>query len=247
MSNRTTKFAAFKLNSLNNQLSNSNQNLQQFAYTVSHDLKEPLRTVDGYLTLIDDRFSSELNAKGRKFLKRSRVNVKNMGHFIEDLLEFSRIDTMKKNFELFDSSILIDNVISKIQVLIQERGAKIIRNSLPTVFANPSLIEQVFQNLISNAIKFSNGKASEIIIQASEKENNWVFSVQDQGIGIDPKFFDAIFIVFTRLNSKTDYEGTGIGLSICKKIVEHHNGKIWVESTLDKGSTFFFTIPINND
>jgi light-regulated signal transduction histidine kinase (bacteriophytochrome) len=151
---------------------------------------------------------------------------------------------MKKNFELFDSNVMIDNVLSKIQILIQESGIKIIRNSLPNIFVNPTLIEQVFQNLLTNAIKFSNGKASEIKIQAIKKKNTWVFSVQDQGIGIDSKFFDDIFIVFKRLNSKTDYEGTGIGLSICKKIVEHHNGKIWVESTLGKGSTFFFTIPI---
>lgn len=261
MSNRTTKLSATKLNSLNTKLtsilnerdllikkiSNSNQNLQQFAYTVSHDLKEPLRTVEGYLTLIDNRFSSDLNAKGRKFLIKSRENVKNMGLFIEDLLEFSKIDTMKEKFELFDSNVSINNVISKIQVLIQESGVKIIRNSLPNIFVNPTLIEQVFQNLLTNAIKFSNGKASEIKIQAIKKKNTWVFSIQDQGIGIDPKFFDDIFIVFKRLNNKMDYEGTGIGLSICKKIVEHHNGKIWVESTLGKGSTFFFTIPIKHE
>ena len=162
-------------------------------------------------------------------------------------LDFSKIDTMKKNFELIDSNILIDNVINKIQILIQESGIKIIRNSLPKIFVNSIQIEQLVQNLITNAIKFSNGNASSIKIQAIEKKNNWVFSVQDEGIGIDPKFFEDIFIVFKRLNSETDFEGTGIGLSICKKIVEHHNGKIWVESTLGKGSTFFFTIPINND
>lgn len=261
MSNRTTKFSATRLNSLNTKLtsivnerdllikkiSNSNQNLQQFAYTVSHDLKEPLRTVDGYLTLIDDRFSKDLNTKATQFLKKSRENVKNMGHFIEDLLEYSRIGTKKENFELFDSNILINNVINKIQVLIQESGMKIIRNSLPKIFVNPIQIEQLFQNLITNAIKFSNRKTSSIKIHAIKNENSWVFSVQDFGIGIDPKYFDDIFIVFKRLNNKTDYEGSGIGLSICKKIVEHHNGKIWVESTIGKGSTFFFTIPIKHE
>lgn len=165
---------------------------------------------------------------------------------INDLLEFSRVTTKAREFEPVDCRFILDQVLSDLEVSIKESGAHISYGSLPVIMADPIQFAQVFQNLISNAVKFRSEEVPDIKISAEEKADNWLFSVQDNGIGIDPKYSERIFEVFKRLHKREDYSGTGIGLSICKKIVERHGGHIWVESEPGKGSTFYFTLPLNS-
>jgi len=227
------------------ELARSNAELEQFAYVSSHDLQEPLRMVTSYLQLLQRRYQGNLDDKADKYIHFAVDGAFRMQNLINDLLEFSRVTTRARDPVPMDSEFILDQVLSNLEVFIEENKPTVSHDPLPEVIADSTQLVQVFQNLIINGIKFHSEEAPKIHISAEKKESKWVFSVQDNGIGIDPQYSGKIFEVFKRLHKKEEYPGTGIGLAICKKIVERHGGHIWVESELGKGSTFYFTLPIN--
>ncbi len=227
------------------ELARSNAELEQFAYVASHDLQEPLRMIASYLQLLQRKYEGKLDEKADKYIHFAVDGASRMQSLINDLLDFSRVTTKAKEFEPTNCEEILDNVLSGLEVVIKESGATVSHDSLPEIIAESTQIAQVFQNLISNAIKFRSEKSPEIRISAKRENDYWLFSVKDNGIGIDPKYWDRIFEVFKRLHKREEYPGTGIGLSICKKIVERHGGSIWIDSEQGKGSTFYFTLPIN--
>ncbi len=225
-------------------LKRSNAELERFAYVASHDLQEPLRMVGSFVQLLAQRYRDKLDADANKFINIAVDSAARMQTLINDLLRFSRVATRGQPFENVDSKNVLVQVLKDLSVSIQESNAKISIGTLPTVHADPVQLGQVFQNLISNAIKFRRSEIPEIQVDAHRDKEEWIFSVKDNGIGIDPKYFDKIFIIFRRLHSREKYPGTGIGLATCKKIVERHGGRIWVESEPGKGSTFYFSLEI---
>ena len=227
------------------ELARSNSELEQFAYVASHDLQEPLRMIASYLQLLQRKYEGKLDEKADKYIHFAVDGASRMQSLINDLLDFSRVTTKAKEFEPTNCEGILDNVLSSLEVVIKESGATVSHDPLPEINADSIQIAQVFQNLISNAIKFRSEKPPEIRISARQEADHWLFSVKDNGIGIDPKYSKRIFEVFKRLHKREEYPGTGIGLSICKKIVERHGGSIWVDSKPGKGSTFYFTLPIN--
>jgi PAS domain S-box-containing protein len=227
------------------ELARSNAELEQFAYVSSHDLQEPLRMISSYMQLLQRKYQGKLDDKADKYIYFAVDGASRMQNLINDLLEFSRVTTKAREFEPVDCEFILDRVLSDLEIPIKENNAIISYNNLPVIVADRTQLAQVFQNLISNAIKFRGENAPEIRIFAEKKADQWLFSVKDNGIGIDPKYSERIFEVFKRLHKTEEYPGTGIGLSICKKIVERHGGKIGVESEVDKGSTFYFTLPVN--
>ena len=227
------------------ELARSNAELEQFAYVSSHDLQEPLRMIASYLQLLQRRYQGNLDEKADKYIYFAVDGAFRMQYLINDLLEFSRVATRAKEPEPTDSESVLNQVLSNLELYIKENKATVSHDPLPEVMADYTQLVQVFQNLIINGIKFHSEEAPIINISAEKKAREWVFSVQDNGIGIDPQYSEKIFEVFKRLHNKEQYPGTGIGLAICKKIVERHGGRIWVKSELGKGSTFHFTLPIN--
>ena len=225
------------------ELARSNKDLEQFAYVASHDLQEPLRAVSGFVSLLERQLQDSLNAKTKEYMNFTVDGVTRMQSLINGLLEYSRIDTRGKPPERTDSSKPLADAVLSLQASIKESGAKITHDNLPTVNIDPVQLSQLFQNLISNAIKFRSDFRPEIHISAKRLDNAWRFAVRDNGIGIEPQYAERIFMIFQRLHTRKKYPGTGIGLSLCKKIVERHGGKIWVESEQGRGSTFYFTVP----
>jgi PAS domain S-box-containing protein len=225
------------------ELARSNKDLEQFAYVASHDLQEPLRAVSGFVSLLERQLQDSLNAKTKEYMNFTVDGVARMQSLINGLLEYSRIDTRGKPPERTDSSKPLADAILSLQASIKESGAKITHDNLPTVSIDPVQLSQLFQNLISNAIKFRSESPPEIHVSAERRDNDWRFAVKDNGIGIEPQYAERIFMIFQRLHTRKKYPGTGIGLSLCKKIVERHGGKIWVESEQGRGSTFYFTVP----
>jgi signal transduction histidine kinase len=223
-------------------LEQSNKDLEQFAYVASHDLREPLRTINSYVQLIDHRYKDKLDAQGAEFIDFVVNGVQRMDILIMDLLSYSRVSSQGHEFEMVNFADVLETVITNSKQNINANNAKINIGKLPSLMANRQLIVQLFQNLINNAIKFHTDQPPEITISAKEEATHWKFMVKDNGIGIDKKYADRVFVIFQRLHPRETYEGTGIGLTICKKIVEHHGGKIWFESELNKGATFYFTI-----
>ena len=221
----------------------SNSDLQQFAYAASHDLQEPLRGIAGFAGLLEKRYKGKFDRKADEFIDYIIDDVKRMQALINDLLEYSRIEAKGKVFKATNCSVALEEAFYNLRSVIEETAADITYDLLPTVMADAPQLKRLFQNLIGNAIKFRGKERPRIHISAERKENNWVFSVKDNGIGFDVQFADRIFVVFQRLHARQEYPGTGIGLAICKKIVEHHGGHIWVESEPGNGSTFYFTIP----
>ncbi len=232
-----------ELKRVTDELRRSNADLQQFAYAASHDLQEPLRAVDGFAKLLEKRYKGKLDAKANEFIEYIVDGIKRMQLLIRDLLAYSQVETKEKTFQATNCSEVLEQALLNLHSTIEESGVKLTYDILPMVMADPSQLIRLFQNLIGNAIKFRGERPLKIHISAEQKRREWIFSVCDNGIGIDPKQFERIFIVFQRLHTREQYDGTGIGLSICNKIVEHHGGRIWVESEVGRGSTFYFTIP----
>jgi len=223
----------------------SNKELQQFAYVASHDLKEPLRMVSSYTQLLERRYKDKLDDKAQKFIAYAVDGANRMQSLIDDLLQFSRVETQGEEFVKTDANMLLGNVLSGLENSIKENNAVITTDQLPEIYVDKTQIERVFQNLISNDIKFrKKDQEPRIHISARKDKNKWLFSVKDNGIGIDKDFTKKVFIIFQRLHSRSEYEGTGIGLAVSKKIIARHGGKLWFESELGKGTTFYFTLPV---
>jgi PAS domain S-box-containing protein len=225
-------------------LKRSNEDLERFAYVASHDLQEPLRNVISFTQLLERRYKGQMGAEADEYIRFTVDAGKRMQTLITDLLEFSRVATRGSAMSLVDAERILAEVLANLQTRIEESGAVITCDSLPRVKADPSQLMQVFQNLIANAIAFHNEGVPPRIHIAAETSNGMVqFSVADNGIGIEPQYFERIFVIFQRLHGRERYPGTGIGLALCKRIIERHGGRIWVESEPGKGSTFFFTLP----
>ena len=224
-------------------LERSNKELEQFAYVASHDLKEPLRMVASYTQLLARRYSEKLDQDARAYIGFAVEGATRMHYLINDLLAYSRVSVPGERMKPASSRAALDHALANLDTAIRESGAVVSADKLPTVNADHAQLAHVFQNLLANALKFRrNGKPPRIRVSAARQDGAWRFSVNDNGIGIDPQYFDRIFTIFQRLHGRDEYEGTGIGLAVCKRIVEQHGGQIWVESEPGKGSTFFFTL-----
>ena len=224
-------------------LTRSNRDLEQFAYVASHDLQEPLRAVAGFMGILGRQYGEKLDADARDYIAEAVGGAERMQRLIHDLLMFSRVGTRGGEFAPVSMDECLSAAAGNLRVAIEECDALIGRDALPIVVADASQMVQLLQNLIGNAIKFRGRRRPELFVSARRGEGRWVFGVRDNGIGIEPQYFERIFLIFQRLHSRNDYEGTGIGLAVCKKIIERHGGAIWVESTAGEGSTFYFTIP----
>ncbi len=225
-------------------LERSNEELAQFAYVASHDLQEPLRMVASFTQLLSRRYKGQLDEDADEFIRFAVDGVTRMQNLINDLLAYSRVGTRGGAMELTEADHILDRVCADLAATIEESGAVVNRGELPSVWVDPTQFGQLIQNLVANAIKYRTpGRAPEVTVSAVHEAGAWRFTVKDNGIGIAPDYFERIFIIFQRLHGKEDYEGTGIGLAICKKIVERHAGHIWVESEPHAGSAFHFTIP----
>ncbi len=228
-------------------LERSNAALEQFACVASHDLQEPLRMVSSYLQLLQRRYEGQLDADADEFIGFAVDGATRMKALINDLLNLSRITTHGKTFEPTDMDAVLGRALANLRATIQEAGAEVTHVQLPILICDAKQLEQLFQNLISNAIKFRSDKTPRVHVGAEHKDGEWAFSVRDNGIGIDPEYAQRIFVIFQRLHARDEYAGTGMGLAICKKIVERRGGRIWVESRLGEGSTLYFTIPQRGD
>lgn len=224
------------------ELTRSNKELELFAYITSHDLQEPLRMITSYLQLIEKRYKDNLDEDGKEFIAFAVEGAKRMQTLINDLLKYSRVDTKGKDFVPVDCNQVLSDTLDNLEIAIEESDACITNDKLPVVNGDKTQLRQLFQNLIGNAIKFRGEKSPKIHIGVESHSNHWKFFVKDNGIGIDPKYRERIFQVFQRLHGRKDYPGNGIGLAVCKKIVQRHGGKISLESNTDEGTTFFFTI-----
>jgi PAS domain S-box-containing protein len=224
------------------ELSRSNEELQQFAYVASHDLQEPLRMISSYTQLLERRYGDKLDANAREFMDFIVDGAARMKQLIEDLLAYSRVGTRGRDFQPTSSEDALAKALANLRAAQEASAAVVTHDKLPEVLADGAQLTQVFQNLIGNAMKFRGGEAPRIHVSAQTRDEVWVFEVRDNGIGLDPQYADRIFMMFQRLHNKAEYPGTGIGLAICKKIVERHGGRIWVESTPGRGSTFGFTL-----
>ncbi len=224
-------------------LARSNADLEQFAYVASHDLKEPLRAISGSVQILQEHYAKVLGGAADEVIKHTVDGANRMQTLIDDLLAYSRITSREAVLAPTDLGEILKEALANLELSIQESKAVITHDPLPTVTADPTQLTQVFQNLISNAIKYRSQRTPKLHVGAEDRGAQWLLSVRDNGIGIAPQYADRIFRIFQRLHTRKEYSGTGIGLAICKKIIERHGGRIWVESELDEGSTFYFTLP----
>lgn len=238
------KEAEIELKQTLEELERSNMDLQQFAYVASHDLQEPLRMITSYLQLLQRRYGGHLDKDADEFINYAVDGAKRMKKLIKDLLAFSRVGTQGNPFDLVDAEVSVQQALINLQASVEDTNASVTYDSLPVIKADATQIVQLFQNLISNAIKFRGDTSPQISITAERCDDMWCFSVRDNGIGFEPQFASRIFIIFQRLHTQADYDGTGIGLAVCKKIIERHGGQIWADSLPGAGATFYFTIPI---
>lgn len=224
-------------------LTRSNAELEQLAYVASHDMQEPLRMIASYLQLVVQRYGDKLDADGQEFIGYAVDGAKRMQALINDLLAYSRLGTKARPFEPVDTAAIVDTAIAHLRIAIEECGAQVQRGELPHVSGDALQLAQLFQNLLSNAIKFRGKAPPQVRVDCEARDGEWCFAVRDNGIGISPEYFQRIFVLFQRLHNQREYPGTGIGLALCKKIVERHGGRIWVESAPGAGTVFRFTIP----
>jgi signal transduction histidine kinase len=224
------------------ELSRSNQDLQQFAYVASHDMREPLRMIKGFLQILEQQYRGKLDAKADECIHYAVDGADRMNRLISDLLAYARVGTQGEAFKDVDCNAVLRQVLVNLQTSIHESGAVVDSDLLPTVRGDLTQLTQLFQNLVGNAVKFHNGRSPVVHVGAKQLGKEWEFYVRDNGIGIDPAQSDRLFMMFQRLHDRSKYPGTGIGLATCKKIVERHGGRIWVESRPGEGSTFMFTI-----
>ena len=225
------------------ELSRSNKDLEMFAYAASHDLQEPLRAVAGFMGILKKQYENKLDAEGLEYIEYAVDGAERMQRLIHDLLTYSRVGTRGAAFKPSSAREALDAALYNLRLSIEECGAVVTCDPLPVITADRTQMTQVFQNLIGNALKFRGERTPAIAVSSRHENGSWIFSIEDNGIGIEPQYFDRIFIIFQRLHSREQYDGTGIGLSVVKKIIERHAGRIWVESTYGKGSTFYFSIP----
>lgn len=233
-----------KLQHLNQELSRSNEELARFAHVVSHDLQQPLQSISGFAQLLVMTQRERLDATANSYVDRIVTSSQQMSQLIQDLLAYAKVGAAEQPYEPIDCNQLVQEILSEISPSIKEEQARVTVQPLPTIAGNPSQLRQLFQNLLSNALKYHlPEQAPQVNLSAILEAETWQFTVQDNGIGIEPKYFDKIFQIFERLHSKGEYPGTGVGLSTCKKIVESHSGHIWVESKLGAGTAVYFTLP----
>ncbi len=224
-------------------LNKSNSELERFAHICAHDLNEPLRTISNYSRIIEDKFKDQLGDEAKNYLNTISKSIRHMNTLVNGILAYSQFERSGLNKSFFSLHHIINSVKMVLEKKIRDKNAFIYSDNVPTIYGDMMLIARVFQNLISNALKFNETDIPIIYITAKEKKNTWIFSVEDNGIGIDPKYHHRIFDLFEKLHHTSKYEGTGVGLSISKKIIEAHGGKIWIKSSLDNGSQFFFSLP----
>jgi light-regulated signal transduction histidine kinase (bacteriophytochrome) len=225
------------------ELARSNTELEQFAYVASHDLQEPLRMVASYTQLLAKRYTGRLDGDADEFIAYAVDGVNRMQTQIQDLLSYSRVGKKERDFESTDCAAVLDRALANLKVAVEESGAGVTSDPLPSVVGDGNQLMQLFQNLIGNAIKFRNHERPLVHVSAKRGDKEWIFSVRDNGIGFEPQFAERIFVIFQRLHAKSEHPGTGIGLAVCKKIVERHNGRIWAEAEPGKGATFYFALP----
>jgi PAS domain S-box-containing protein len=225
-------------------LARSNRELEQFAYIVSHDLQEPLRMVAGYMDLLVRRYSDRLDDDAREFIDYAVDGARRMRRLIEDLLEYSRVGTRGQRLQPVSLDKAVDDALANLQVAIEECGAIITRDQMPTVLGDHAQLAQLYQNLIGNAIKFRGDETPRIYLGAERDGETWRLSVADNGIGIAPEEHERIFVLFQRLHARDEYPGTGIGLAVCRRIVERHGGKLRVQAEEDEGATFHFNLSV---
>jgi len=238
--------AEIKLENLIEKLKNSNKELEQFAYLASHDLREPLRMITSFLELLKMRYENDLDGEANEFIDYAVDGAQRMDVMIKDLLDYSRISSQERKFEYLKSEEILNTVLINLKSTIKDNSVNIIHDPLPLIYANNQQMVQLFQNLIGNAIKYRGKENPEIQISYEDVDDEYIFSIKDNGIGIDEKHLKKIFNIFHRLHTSEEYEGTGIGLAISEKILEKHRGKIWAESETGKGTIFHFTIPNQN-
>lgn len=239
----TIQASSIRLKYAIGEVKRTNYELEQFAYVASHDLQEPLRAVAGYIRILEKKYGTSLDDTARGYINSAIKGAERMRSLINDLLNFSRVSTGKEDLKTVDLNEAVNAAIAGIKLLVEETGTKIEIQKLPAVTGDFSLLVQLFVNLLTNAIKFRRADLAPVItISANPENEHVVISVKDNGIGIDPRYFDRIFVIFQRLNSTASYQGNGIGLALCKRIVQRHRGKIWLESEEGKGADFKFTL-----
>jgi light-regulated signal transduction histidine kinase (bacteriophytochrome) len=231
-------------------LERSNTELEQFAYVASHDLQEPLRKVASFCQLLEKRYGDQLDERGHQYIEFAVDGAKRMQALINDLLAFSRVGRLSEGFVDVDLDAVLDSVLRNLEVLVEETGATVTHDPLPTVPGEPALLAALLQNLVGNGIKFHGAEPPRVHLGATREGDVWELSCADNGIGIDPKYADKIFVIFQRLHGRDEYSGTGIGLALSRKIVEHHGGRIWLDPEVaaagDRGTTFRFTVPVEH-
>ncbi len=225
------------------ELARSNSELQQFVHVASHDLKEPLRMINSFVQLLQKSFERKLDADGEEYMRYVLEGARRIQRLIDDLLSYTRLGARSILLEPVPVQAVVEEALTNLKITLEETKAAVTCGPMPEVEADRTHLVLLFQNLIGNGVKFNGGRKPKVHVGAREERDRWVFSVADNGIGIEPRYFDKIFVVFQRLHAREEYPGTGIGLALCKKVVEQHKGKIWVDSEPGKGSTFYFTIP----